>query len=319
MPTITKDIDLAVAALLSGQPVAIPTETVYGLAAPVTRLDAVRAVFEMKKRPLNHPLIVHVAPDWDLSQIVTNIPKYAQELINQFWPGPLTLVFQAREGCVPAAITGNQTTVAIRSPNHPLTLELLKKLKVPVVAPSANPFGRVSPTTAQHVAESFPEEELIILDGGRCSIGIESTIVDASKDEGYQILRHGLIDSVTLAQHTNAPCLDTTNHLRVPGKLDSHYQPNKPLYYFENDEQLANYCQEHSGAVFVIAGQRPAHVASELYHPLSNKPEEASYELYFQLRKADASKASSIAIKLPPATEPWLGVRERILKAGSAG
>ena len=316
MPLITTDVDLAVRDLRAGTPVAIPTETVYGLAAPIDNEAAIRAVFAMKNRPLNHPLIVHVAPNWDLSSLVEHIPDYAKQLINAFWPGPLTLVLRCKPEQVNPVITGGQTTVAIRCPAHPLAQQLLSKLQVPVVAPSANPFGKVSPTTALHVKESFSEQELTILDGGRCTVGIESTIVDASKPDIYQILRHGLIDEQAIATVITTQSNNEQSTLRVPGKLDSHYQPHKTLYYFADYESLAQFCQHHSGLIYAIASKQPATIDAQHYHQLADNPEQAAFDLYYQLRQADASTAQCIVIELPPAVGMWQGVRERILKAG---
>lgn len=319
MPLITNNIELAIEDLIQGKPVAIPTETVYGLAALINRPDAIEAVFSMKKRPLNHPLIVHVAEGCDLYEWVDTIPAYAQNLMDAFWPGPLTLVFNSKKNTINPLVTGGQTTVAIRCPAHPLAQELLKKLKTPIVAPSANPFGKISPTTALHVQKSFSTEDLTILDGGRCTVGIESTIIDASKEEGYQILRHGLIDEKAIAEVIASKQLQTKNVIRVPGKLESHYQPQKPLYYFSDLEKLTAFCQERTGKVYVIANNQPPCVDNHQFHPLADTAETAAFDLYYQLREADESEALYIAIQLPQENSAWQGVKERILKAGLCG
>lgn len=316
MSLITTNLNRAILDLKDGKPVAIPTETVYGLAAMINKSAAIKAVFTMKNRPLNHPLIVHVAEDWDLNELVEEIPDYAQILIKHFWPGPLTLVFKGKMDNVNPLITGGQPTIAIRCPAHPIAQKLLQKLNMPIVAPSANPFGKVSPTTALHVKQSFQEQELTILDGGRCSIGIESTIVDATNSKSYQILRHGLIDEKAIAAVIPTHYMAQENDIKVPGKLDSHYQPQKKLYYFEQYETLSRFCQRREGDVYVIASQQPAGVDTNHYHHLADNPEKAAYDLYYQLRYADASNAICIAIELPPETSEWQGVRERILKAG---
>lgn len=315
MPLVTTNLDLGVEELQAGKPVAIPTETVYGLAAMIDNEEAIKAVFAMKNRPLNHPLIVHVAHKWDLTPWVEDIPDYAKRLIAVFWPGPLTLVF--RSNTMNPLITGGQSSVAIRCPAHPMAQALLNQLGTPLVAPSANPFGKISPTTAQHVKNSFADKELTILDGGRCTIGIESTIVDATNPENYRILRHGLIDEKAIAAVVSTPCINEKSTLRTPGALDSHYQPQKPLYYFETVDELAQFCQKQGENVFVISCKKPKEIDEEMFHALSHQPEEVAYDLYFQLRKADESKAACIAIELPEATSEWEGVRERILKAGS--
>jgi L-threonylcarbamoyladenylate synthase len=318
MPVITTNLDHAVLDLQAGKLVAIPTETVYGLAAMINNEGAIKAVFSMKNRPLTHPLIVHVGIDWDLNQFVEYIPEYAQQLINKFWPGPLTLVFQAKENQINPLITGGQTTVAIRCPAHPIAQKLLNKLNTALVAPSANPFGKISPTTSQHVQQAFHDKELTILDGGRCQIGIESTIVDATDKSHYQILRHGLIDEYSLSEVISINYSSHKNEIRVPGKLDSHYQPQKKLYYFERYDELTEFCKTPSSKVFVLALQRPPTIEKEQFYCLSNQPHQVAFDLYFQLRKADESSVDCIAIQLPPDTSEWQGIRERILKAGSS-
>ena len=258
-----------------------------------------------------------MAQNWDLSLLVDDIPDYAQDLMTNFWPGPLTLVFRAKKNRINPLITGGQSTVAIRSPAHPLTQQLLTQLAVPLVAPSANPFGKISPTTAMHVKQSFHSEDLIILDGGRCSVGIESTIVDATNPQGFQILRHGLIDEQAMRAGCKSECLSKEHDLRVPGQLASHYQPQKNLYYFKDYDDLVHYCQHTQDRVYVLASLQPAITPDQYFHPMPPTPEQAAYELFFQLRKADESEATTIAIELPPNTSAWEGVRERILKAGS--
>jgi len=316
MPTITPNLNRAILDLRQGKPVAIPTETVYGLAAMIDQESAIKAVFTMKNRPLNHPLIVHVAQDTDLTEWVEELPAYAQKLIDHFWPGPLTLVLRSKPNAINPLISGGQTTVAMRCPNHPIAQKLLLALKTPLVAPSANPFGKISPATAEHVKRSFPESDLTILDGGRCEVGIESTIIDATDPDGYQILRHGLIDEHALSAVIAAGPLKKENTTRVPGRLESHYQPQKTLYYFDDYESLSNFCQKRAGDVFAIASTKPLSVDSQYFRPLATQAETAAFDLYFQLREADESHVICIAIELPPNESAWQGVRERILKAG---
>ncbi|MFT4059061.1 MAG: L-threonylcarbamoyladenylate synthase [Legionella sp.] len=317
MPLITTNMDLAVRDLHAGKPVAIPTETVYGLAAMINNEHAIKAVFAMKNRPLNHPLIVHVPVHWNLNALAVDIPDYVEPLIKKFWPGPLTLVLRCKPNQVNPLVNGGQTSIAIRCPAHPIAQELLEHLKEPVVAPSANPFGKISPTTAVHVQESFPDQELTILDGGRCNVGIESTIIDATHPDHYQILRYGLIDEQAIAKVIALPSLNEYSNLRVPGKLNSHYQPKKTLYYFPDYISLEQFCINEPRDVYVIASRQPQDVNDNHFHPLAENPEKAAFDLYFQLRRADASNAQCIAIELPPAQSLWQGVRERILKAGT--
>ena len=316
MSLIITSLDRAILDLQAGLPVAIPTETVYGLAAMIDKPDAIKSVFAMKNRPLNHPLIVHVAEGWDITELVDEIPEYAKQLMKAFWPGPLTLVFHCKKSHVSPLITAGQDTVAIRCPAHPVAQKLLKKLQVPVVAPSANPFSKISPTTALHVKNSFPDKNLLILDGGRCTIGIESTIVDASNPNSYQILRHGLIDEKAISKVITTHYSENMNSIRVPGDQESHYQPQKTLYYFDSIKLISDFCKRREGDVYVIATTKPDSVDSLFFFPLDSHPEKAAYDLYYQLRQADASHAMCIAIELPPNTSEWYGVRERILKAG---
>ena len=316
MPLVINSIEQAILALQAGNPVAIPTETVYGLAAMINKPGAIREVFAMKNRPLSHPLIVHVGVGWNLSEYVEEIPDYALQLIDLFWPGPMTLVFKCKKDQLNPLVTGGQNTVAIRCPAHTLAQKILQKLEIPLVAPSANPFGKISPTTAQHVKQSFPDKNLLILDGGRCSVGIESTIIDATHSNSYQILRHGLINEQAIKKVITTIARENESELRVPGKLESHYQPQKTLYYFDNIQMLEQFCQKRSGDVFVIAKEKPASVSSQLFYPLDERPSQVAYDLYYNLRKADTSQAMCIAIELPPLSIEWQGVRERILKAG---
>ncbi|CEK09666.1 L-threonylcarbamoyladenylate synthase [Legionella hackeliae] len=315
MSTIITDVELAKTHLQRGEIVAIPTETVYGLAGNAENDEAIHKIYALKQRPLNHPLIMHVAQDWDLSKWVSFVPEYARILIDKFWPGPLTLVLKSNLATVSPLITGGQDTIALRSPKHPIAQKLLQELNFPLVAPSANPFGKISPTTAEHVRDSFKENELLILDGGRCQVGIESTILAAIAPDQYKILRHGVITEQQISAILPQKAAREESSIRVPGKLASHYQPEKPLYCFENAAAIQQFCERIQEAVFVISfaefNQHPSH----LYYKMPVSAEQYAFELYYQLRHADQSQASCIAIELPPAGVNWEGVRERILKA----
>lgn len=313
---ITNDINLALQQLEQGGIAAIPTETVYGLAANAENAAAIQKIYAIKNRPLTHPLIMHIAEGADLTQWVSAIPDYAQQLMNQFWPGPLTLVFPCRPGQVNPLVTGGQDTVAIRCPNHPVAQALLKKTGFPLVAPSANPFGKISPTTAEHVQDSFPDAELLILDGGRCQAGIESTIVDATHPKSYKILRHGTLSEEAICAALALHASTAQSSLRVPGKLDSHYQPEKTLHCFESHAALMDFFKSRQDQFFVLAFSKPDGISDNYFYQLPEKPEQLAYELYYQLRRADQSQASSILIELPTDATQWKGVRERMVKAG---
>lgn len=317
MSKITTDIQEAVDYLEKGNIVAIPTETVYGLAANAENNDAIRQVFEIKQRPLNHPLILHISQDWDLMRWVSFVPNYARILMDHFWPGPLTLVMKTNENQNPL-ITGGQDTIAIRCPNHPSTQQLLNKLNFPLVAPSANPFGKISPTTAKHVQESFKQETLLILEGGRCQVGIESTIIDATNPETYQILREGIINETDIQRVLPNLSSRTQNQIRVPGKLASHYQPEKPLLYFSSIEILNSIDKKYANELYLISFDRISSHLSPYFFLLPDSPTQAAFELYYRLRQADQSQAKAIAIQLPPQGEVWQAITERIQKAGSS-
>ncbi len=315
MTQISTDLEAAVDSLKSGNPVALPTETVYGLAADAENEDAIKAVFELKKRPLDHPLILHAAPEWDLSRWVKHIPDYARKLMHALWPGPLTLVFICHENNIPSSVRSGQNSVAVRCPNHPIFLKCLRQFGSPLVAPSANPFGKVSPTTAHHVSDSFKNTDLLIIDGGRCKVGIESTILDARSDEGYRILRHGVIEEQTINKLVDVSHVNLDTQLRVSGHLKAHYQPEKPLFTFETETQKEQLIDQYGEHLFLIDTKPHRTVEPNLFFKWPASPEAAAYELYYQLRAADKSKAKAIAICLPPQSQKWSAVRERIIKA----
>ena len=314
--TITPNIELALDRLKLGDIIAMPTETVYGLAADASCDSAIKKIFTIKKRPINHPLILHVAHHWDLNEWAENIPTYVFTLIEKFWPGPLTLVLNMRSGSVSPMVTGGQNTVAIRCPNHPVAQDLLMQFGRPLVAPSANLFGKISPTTAEHVYSSFENDNLLILDGGRCSVGIESTIVMATDERGHQILRHGVIDEMAIMSVVPTKPLNHESNTRVPGKLASHYKPEKPLYFVNDLAQLNKHYHHVNKTIYflTISQYRPA--KNQLHYQLPTNPHDVAHELYYQLRLADQSDAEAIVIELPPNIDAWKAIRERIIKAG---
>ena len=314
---ITKQVSEVLTRLQQGDIAAIPTETVYGLAADASCEAAIRQIFACKQRPLDHPLIMHVAANWDLSSWVSYIPDYAYALMDAFWPGPLTLVLPLKPGAISPLITGGQASIAIRAPKHPLTEALLHELGKPVVAPSANPFGKISPTTAEHVAQSFPTHDFYILDGGRCALGLESTILSALSTDHYQILRHGLIDSTHIQGIITAQRADLSTRPRVSGGLATHYQPEKTVYYADRLETLSPYLNKSRAKPYVFTFSQHYQGPQHALYQFSENSDLAAYELYYQLRLADESAADFILIENPPATPPWLAIREKIVKAGS--
>jgi L-threonylcarbamoyladenylate synthase len=234
MIEISNDVSKAKLLLEKDEIIAIPTETVYGLAGNIYSETAIKKIFSTKKRPFYNPLIVHISSINVLQDIAINIPEKALLLAAKFWPGSLTLVLQKNDS-IPDLITAGKNTVAIRVPNHELTLNLLKSLRFPLAAPSANPFGQISPTTAQHVAEYFSEEIPMVLDGGNCSNGIESTIIGFENNKAI-LLRLGsiaveeievVIGKITIKnQEENAPL--------APGMLSRHYAPKTKTVLVDN-------------------------------------------------------------------------------------
>ncbi len=217
------EIDECVKALRAGSVIGIPTETVYGLAAIATNSSAINLVFTIKERPTSHPLILHIADVSMLDDWATNISSEARALCKKFWPGPLTLILHKSDKVL-TEVTGGRDTVAIRCPNHSVTTKLLKKLNDAVVAPSANKFGKVSPTTAKHVVNDLGSDISIVLDGGDCSIGLESTIIDCTTTPP-QLLRTGAITAEHILQECNITVVAASGESRAPGMLEKHYAP----------------------------------------------------------------------------------------------
>ncbi len=297
-------VEAAVAALRNGRLIGMPTETVYGLGADARNAAAVERIFSVKGRPANHPLIVHIASADQLDSWAGNISDDARTLAHSLWPGPLTLILE-RHADVPAAVSGGRPTIGIRIPNHFFALEILTQFGGGVAAPSANRFGKVSPTTAQHVAHEFsiPEEVAVLVDGGPCQIGVESTIVDASTPT-ISILRHGNISGHTISQLIGRDVVDGTHgEARASGMLAAHYQPDAVVHLaftFDERDQIVDAL--HPASVYVI----PAFETVEQY----------ARGLYHHLRQGDAlGVAHIVAVSPPPADGLANAIRDRLRKA----
>jgi len=300
MSFITDDLHLIASHLRQGNIAAIPTETVYGLAADAQNDLAIQKVFAAKQRPKNHPLIVHILPEWDLSQWVADIPALAHAWMEKYWPGPLTLIFNTNPGQISPWVTGQQSTVALRAPKHPQTQKLLELMGCPLVAPSANPYEKLSPTTAEHVLKHFPLHDFPILQGGRCQMGIESTIIDMAHEPG-RVLRPGPLD---IGHQTK-----NAINFAVPGHQLKHYQPNKPCFYFSGIEQIPAELENY----YLMAFQ-PIGTLKVAYHfPLERNA--VYHEFYYQLQRADESQASIILIELPRDQLKYEVICDRIVKA----
>ncbi len=291
------DIERAVVIITSGGLIGLPTETVYGLAARADDPLAVSKVFEVKGRPRGHPLIIHVS-SLDRARLLSDQwNERAEALGARFWPGPLTLVVR-RASAVIDEVTGGLDTVAIRVPSHPLARQLLERLDVGLVAPSANLFGRVSPTTAEHVLDDLGGSVDYVLDGGPCLVGVESTIVDCSTDD-VEILRPGAVteaDIVSVVGSTSP----ASGRTRAPGMLRSHYAPNCAIVTVEAESEAVSFRER---GVLVI----DAH----------SDPESFARDLYSILRRCDEESRDMVVIVLPSADGIGGAVRDRLMKAAA--
>lgn len=317
-------LEQAIAELKQGGVVAIPTETVYGLAADATNDSALKQIFAIKQRPADHPLIVHIGAMSQVSDWATSFPEVARALATAFWPGPLTLVLPAQPH-VSRVVRGDEPTVALRVPNHPVALALLTQGGLSVAAPSANLFTQLSPTTAAHV-EAGLGEAIPVLDGGACQVGIESTIVSVTGDGQWQLLRPGMIseqaiaDVATRAAHQPAPAVVSTDAPlpKVPGQHALHYSPRTPLLLFKDRVALLQECALlkqaglSSAAMLIGDGELPScpHVQ------LANSPEKVAELLYSTLHHLDAMKVDRLLVELPPNLPIWMAVLDRLSRAG---
>jgi L-threonylcarbamoyladenylate synthase len=301
------------AVFASGALLGLPTETVYGLAAPIDRPDLVARVFELKGRPADHPLIVHVGTIEQARACTSDWPDAADALSEAFWPGPLTLVLP-RSGIISDAITAGQDTVALRMPDHPLALRLLKEAGVAFVAPSANVFTRLSPTRAADVAATFSADDVVVVDGGPCQVGIESTIVALDADRrSVRILRPGMISAAAVAVALPADWRmadDEGEALRAPGQMAAHYRPDLALRVevLPDAESLDRRARvlEESGRCVVR---------------LPESADEAARQLYRQLREGVGPEFTELVLLLSRSQHQdpaWTGIVNRLTKAASS-
>jgi L-threonylcarbamoyladenylate synthase len=317
--TTGPDIARAVEVLRSGGLVALPTETVYGLGADAQNELAVRRIFAVKGRPSTHPLIVHVASLEDARAWAADVPPLGEALAKAFWPGPLTLVLR-RSALASDTVTGGQDTVGIRVPNHPLALALLRALPGGgIAAPSANRFGRVSPTTAQHVRDELGDDVDYVLDGGASQVGVESTIVDVT-GEAPRLLRPGGIGREAIEQVLGRPLADATRatDVRAPGMLESHYAPRAGLWLVDA-AQLAAEAQARLDAGHRVVVLAPASVAAPANAVRLDVPPDAegfARVLYARLREADTLGDLILAVP-PPDAGLGLAVRDRLSRAAA--
>ncbi len=316
---MTKDeaIHKAATIIRGGGIVAFPTETVYGLGADAFNPIAVARIFEVKKRPYFDPLIVHVASHHDLTRLVVEIPSKAIRLMEQFWPGPLTLVLFKKEE-VPEIATAGLPSVAVRMPKHPMALDLIKESGRPIAAPSANPFGYVSPTTADHVRDQLGHEVDLILDGGPCEVGVESTIVSFVEEEPL-LLRPGGIALEEIESVIGNVKVGSLNQERpiAPGMLPKHYSPRTPILLDGSEEDIARYGNKKIG-LLAFCKIKPTLRFSQV-EVLSEKGDlrEAAANLFGALRRLDASSLDLILAESVPEIGLGRAIMDRLRRASS--
>jgi len=332
-PQVTTDVDAAVAVLQAGGLVGLPTETVYGLAALATDVEAVRRVFAVKGRPVDHPLIVHLPDATHADRWADPVPDALAPLAAALWPGPLTVVVRA-EAHVPTEVTGGRPTVALRVPAHPLALEVLIRLDAAVAAPSANRFGRVSPTTAADVVADLDGDVDLVLDGGPCEVGVESTIVDLT-GEVPEVLRAGAVTADELAHILGGEVRSWAGDgaARAPGMLAAHYAPTARVLVADSAAEAASLLSAVIGAggpeprpVAIVAGtadeleslvQAAGHGDVVALEPVGDADGFAR-SLYARLRQVDRLGCGAVVVVAPPAVGVGLAVRDRLARAATA-
>jgi L-threonylcarbamoyladenylate synthase len=311
------ELEAAVDALRDGELVAFPTETVYGLGANASNPAAVRKVYELKGRPPSHPVIVHIDQQKYLKRWVREVTPEAEKLASAFWPGPLTLVLPRSEQ-VHDVITGGQDSVAIRIPSHPMARQLLDAFGGGIAAPSANRYGRLSATRAEHVQDEFGDAVKVILDGGECQVGLESTIVSCL-DGSVRLLRPGSITLGQLRATVGEVLIGADNATpRVPGSTAAHYSPGTPLTIVPAGEldALAEAQSEGGQRIAVLAQRLPLKTYQYVTWINAGKRAEAfGHDLYANLRTLDKAGCARILVQEVPGDERWDAIRDRLARA----
>ncbi|MBG6073893.1 MULTISPECIES: L-threonylcarbamoyladenylate synthase [unclassified Polaromonas] len=317
-------IEDAARCIRAGGLVGFPTETVYGLGADASSDEAVAGIFAAKGRPSDHPLIVHVASARQVSDYASKVPAFAQRLIDAFWPGPLTVILPRQPG-VAAAAAGGQNSIGLRCPAHPVALAFLKACNTGVAGPSANRFGRVSPTTALHVAGEFGDD-LLVLDGGPCAVGIESSIVDCTRGRPV-LLRPGVLTREQLQAACGEPVLDKEDLQaagqtpRASGTLEAHYAPNAKVRLMDAAALQTALDLLGAEAAHIAVYARAVLRVKSAQVLLRRMPDDAlatAQQLFAVLRDFDAQDAKLIWIENPPADMAWDGVRDRLGRAAAS-
>ncbi len=314
----------AAAVIQAGGLVGFPTETVYGLGADASSDSAVAGIFTAKGRPSDHPLIVHVADAAQVGDYASVVPGFAEKLIAAFWPGPLTVILPRKPG-VAASAAGGQDSIGLRCPAHPVALAFLKACRTGVAGPSANRFGRVSPTTAQHVIDELGEG-LLVLDGGACDVGIESSIVDCTRGRPV-LLRPGVLTRAQLEKACGQAVLDPDDLVlgadtapRASGTLESHYAPVARVRLMDAKAiQTALDLLGADAANIAIYARTIVRIKSEkvLYRRMPDDARATAQQLFAVLRDFDSKGVKLIWIETPPPDEAWAGVRDRLGRAAA--
>jgi L-threonylcarbamoyladenylate synthase len=310
-------LDQLAAVLSQGEIVAIPTETVYGLAGNALNPEAVAKIYEAKGRPARNPLIVHIGHSDQIGEIAF-LPDVGSELIDHFWPGPLTLVLPKTKA-VPDSVTAGLDSVAVRMPDHPVFQKLASRCSFPLAAPSANPFGYVSPTKAEHVESQMGDVLEWILDGGTCRRGIESTILSLIDPDNPEILRHGSISVDRLSTFLGQQILeknrvDEGKGLISPGLMKRHYSPKTTVQLFEGPPPALD-----SNSAIVFLGKASKEFANPFSLSTDGNLEAVARTLYDTLHQLDKKGFQSIYLELPPASGLGLAIRDRMKRAASKG
>jgi len=313
------ELEAAVDALRDGELVAFPTETVYGLGANASNPAAVRKVFELKGRPTSHPVIVHIDQQKYLKRWVREVTPVAEKLAEAFWPGPLTMVLPRAEG-VHDLITGGQDSIAIRIPAHPMARQLLDAFGGGIAAPSANRYGRLTATRAEHVQDEFGDAVKIILDGGECQLGLESTIVSCLDDQ-VRLLRPGAITLSQLRAIAGTVAIGADEDSpRVPGSTAAHYAPGTPLVIVPGGEldALAATLSDGGQRIAVLAQRPPLKTYETVTWINAGKRAEGfGHDLYANLRALDKAGCTRILVQEVPGDERWDAVRDRIARGAT--
>lgn len=314
MAEIGVDILKAKNLLEQGELVAIPTETVYGLAGNALNGSAVAKIFNVKNRPAFDPLIVHVPNVNSVYEYVAEIPEKVYALAERFWPGPLTLLLQ-KKSIIPDLVTAGLDTVGIRCPDHPLTQDLLKIISFPLSAPSANPFGYVSPTSPEHVNEQLGNKIKYILDGGKCEVGIESTIVGMENGEPVVYRMGGLsIEDIESVVGKVKVQTHSSSNPRSPGQLDSHYAPGKKVFVGKIEELLLEYPAHHVG---LLTFQNDFNTPNQFILSPSGTLEEAAQNLFEALRAFDKMDVDVVFAELVPDVGIGRAINDRLKRAAA--